>query len=137
MSFLFIYICDLLEKLEEPHLFDVPLLPAQHDEYANQQTVKWLKLHNSTLSSFGINSGALVSMLRPEKVVDRDYGLDTESLELVIARVLQVSRTEFTELQRWRTNSQTGDLGKCASRLIETGRHVSSVPIYFSRPCKN
>src|SRR5258708_2201593 len=110
MSFLFVYVCELLEKLEEPHLDDVPLLPAQLREYTNQQVIKWLKLHKNKLGDFGINSVALVSMLRPESLVDREYDLDTRSLELVIARVLRLSRQDYAKLQRWQRQPHLCDL---------------------------
>jgi hypothetical protein len=125
MPFLFVYVCDLLDKLERPRLRDVPLLPAHLDSYTKKTAIEWFQHHKNNLNAFGTNTGAVISMLRPENTADREYGIDAETLELLIARTLKLSRQAYAKLQRWQRQPQLCDLGLCVSEVIGTVKGVS------------
>jgi hypothetical protein len=53
------------------------------------------------------------------------YGLNAESLELVLARVLNLSRNQYVELRRWEENPEYGDLSVCLHRIMGNMKNVS------------
>lgn len=117
MPFLFVYVCDLLDELERPHLQDVPLLPPVLKARTMELVMRWLKRHKKDLGDFNTCSHAAISMLRPDFRTDHDYDLDAESLELVIARVLRLSREDYVKLHRWQTHPHLCDLGSCVETV--------------------
>jgi hypothetical protein len=125
MPFPFVYLCDLLDDLERPHLRQVPLL-AKHSQLHTENTiVRWLKTHRYKLDNSNTDGAAVISMLRPEKQTERQYQLDPGTLELVIARSLQLSKEQYVELQKWQAESLRGGLGACVSRVMCNSQVVS------------
>jgi hypothetical protein len=125
MPFLFVYLCDLLNDLERPYLRATPLLPRDLEKYTKDKVIYWLGRHRDALNAFSTDSRAVMSMLQPETQTDRVYGLDPESLELVIARVLGLSRRHYQDLQRWQTEPLRGDLAACVNGVMENAKIVS------------
>jgi hypothetical protein len=87
--------------------------------------IHWLRQHRNALNAFSTDSKAVMSMLQPEHQTDRVYGLDSGTLELVIARVLGLPRQHYQDLQRWQTEPLRGDLAACVNRVMENTKTVS------------
>ena len=124
MPFLYVYVCDVLEKLGELVYRDCPLLVG-FKEKTNTIAVKWLSQHRCRLNEFSVDSQAVIGMLYPEQRTDRGYGLDAERLEQLIARVLNLPRNLHSELQVWRNGLAHGDLGACVERVMDKMTWVS------------
>jgi hypothetical protein len=124
MPFLFVYVCDLLEQLGSIFYRDCPLLTGLEKE-TNRRTVNWLKQHRHRLNEFSVDSAAVMMFFTPEKYTDRDYGLDAERLGRLIARLLNLSRDLYADLQLWRERPGHGDLGACVQRVMDKSTSVS------------
>ena len=131
MPFPFVYVCDLVEKLERPLLRQVPLLPNDLRQYTLDLIMDFFKTFRDRLNLENTDDQAVLSMLQPENETDRVYGLDAESLEPVLARVLSLSRQEYVELQRWKENPEEGDLAVCLHRIMEKMKNVSRLDLNF------
>lgn len=125
MPFPFVYLCDLLDDLERPHLRQVPLLAKDLAALTKETILRWLKTHQSMLDAFNTDGPAVIAMMHPQKQTDRYYGLDSERLELVVARALAVSREQYIGLQRWQTQPFKYDLGACVALVMEDTALVS------------
>ena len=126
MPFRFAYLCDLLSRLEQPYLRQAPLLPNYFREYTQTETLRWFQRHKDELNANDTNQQAVISMLRPECWVDREFGWDAEKLEPMIARVFQCTRLECTELHKWKTFPHTGDLAAHLGRVLASRENVSN-----------
>jgi hypothetical protein len=51
--------------------------------------------------------------------------LDADSLEQVIARVLNLPKKQLQDLRRWRHEPIAGDLAACVERVLESMADVS------------
>lgn len=118
MPFPFIYVCDLLDELERLHIRPVPLLPRVLLERSTNAANQWLKNHKFDLNAFDAQSAAALWILRPDKMVDRHYGINAHRLESIIARVYQLSGMQYEVLQSWRHMPHLGDLGT----FVQTAR---------------
>lgn len=134
MPFPFVYLCDLLDDLERPHLRQVPLLANHLQSHTKDTIVRWLKTHRYKLDDFSTDGAAVISMLRPEMQTERQYQLDPGRLELVIARTLQLPKEQYVELQKWQTEPLRGDLGACMSRIMCNSQLVSQFMLNSERP---
>lgn len=94
-------------------------------EYTQKEIVNWLQRYRKSLDEFATDDAAVMMMLRPEEWKDRDFGLDTDGLEHLLARALALTRAQCAELQKWRTESYNGDLGVCVERVMGTLERVS------------
>src|SRR6266487_5307817 len=101
MPFLFVYLCDLLDELERPYLQICLPLPRILESHRKKTILEWIYRHRRSLDLHDTDDAAVMSMLRPEKMTDRIYGLDAERLELLIARTLCLSTEEYVKLQKW------------------------------------
>src|SRR6187402_1536495 len=108
MPFPFIYVCDLLDDLERPHLREVPLLQKDLDHYTKKTVIDWFKRHKQRLNESRTDSLAVMSMLMPEKRTDRAYGLSPLDMEHALARIFMLPRDKYAELKRWQTNPIQG-----------------------------
>ena len=115
--FLFVYVCDLLEKLQGLHDARL-LLPNDLITRTNDHVVHWLRQHSNKLNPFETDKDGVIRCLRPEKSFGWEYGLDTQRLEQIIARVLALSRQRYAELQRWQHDTSAGDLGVCVEKVM-------------------
>lgn len=125
MPFLFVYVCDLLEKLEIPFLREVGFLPGTLREYLRKHVKHWFTQHCGRLDAFSTNAQAVLSMLRPHHQVDRIYGIESEHLELIIARSLSLSKLQFLEIQKWRSDPLERDLGFFVQQVMKDANSVS------------
>ncbi len=125
MPFRFVHICDLLDVLEKPFLRNVPFLARDLAAHNRRHIIGWFKQHRRNLDHFNTSPEVVLSMLQPDKQMDRDYGLDKDALERIIARVLSLSRQQYSELQKWRHSPHDGDFAACVSRVIDSMGHVS------------
>lgn len=126
MPFPFAYVCDLLEKLEEPFLREVGYLPGRLYEYIRNHTSKWFMMHRTKLDAHSTNVNAVLSILWPQRQTDRTYGLDQAHLEMMIARALQLSKLHFLELQSWRTDPLKRDLAFFVQRVMKNAKKVNA-----------
>ena len=124
MPFLYVYVCDLLEKLSQLVDRDCPLLVGLEKE-TNRRIVDWLRQHRGSLNESSVDDQAVMLMFTPEKRTDRDYGLDSVRLEQLIARVLNLPRVLHLELQMWRNGPAHGDLAACVERVMAKMTWVS------------
>jgi hypothetical protein len=125
MPFKFAYLCDLLQTLEYPYARDTVIIESRVKEYTQKEIVNWLQRYRKSLDEFATDDAAVMMMLRPEEWKDRDFGLDTDGLEHLLARALALTRAQCAELQKWRTESYNGDLGVCVERVMGTLERVS------------
>lgn len=125
MPFLFVYVCDLLEKLEIPFLREVGFLPGPLREYLRKHVSHWFTQHCSRLDAFSTDAQAVLSMLKPHNQVDRVYGIDPGKLELVIARALSLSKLQYLELQKWRSDPLGRDLAFFVQQVMKAINSVS------------
>lgn len=70
-------------------------------------------------------------MLQPEKWVDRDFGMDIQSAERMLARVLGLNRSQVIELRRPRTEPYNGDLGAFVERVVVSMEKVSGISYFI------
>lgn len=133
MPFLFIHICDLLDELDALHIRDNPLLPRDLHRRTTGKANQWLKDHKFDLNAFDTEESAVLWILRPDKLTDREYGIDTRRLELIIARVWQLPNAEYAKLQQWRSAPHKGDLGLCA-QIVRQIMRVRRQEIPFPSP---
>jgi hypothetical protein len=125
MPFLFVYLCDLLDELERPHLQICPPLPRILENHRKKTILDWFYLQGRNLNLVSTDDATVMSMLRPEKMTDRIYGLDAGRLELLIARTLSLSKEQYSNLQKWQDGPHEGDLGKCVDKVMEGMKGVS------------
>ncbi|CAG8956252.1 hypothetical protein HYFRA_00003632 [Hymenoscyphus fraxineus] len=118
MPFRFTYLCQLLEKLEQPYREKRFILPKDLKTYTENQTLQWFKNHRDRLNEFATNQDAVMAMLRPETWIGREYLGNEEHLEPFLWRAIQFSRPERAELQKWKTHPSTGDLGAQVGRIL-------------------
>jgi len=126
MPFPFVYVCDLLQELERLFTRDVPLLPSHHREELREETSRWFRRHYRRLDQQGTDSGAVLSMFRPQNVTDRVYGVDASRLESVIARALSLTQAQYFLLQKWRSKPINGDLAVRVCEVMENMEGVSN-----------
>ena len=118
MPFLFVYVCDLLEKLEELFSHACPV-PIGLDERINDITVRWFRSHKNNLNRFSVDALAVAMMICTPARTDRDYGLDAERLEQLISRVLNLPRDLRDEIQMWHNGPAQSDLGACLATIMK------------------
>lgn len=126
MPFKFAWLCDLLQKLESPYLRDTLVLPGPVKEFTQKEIIRWFQSHKNKLNEFEVNSRAVATMLRPEAWTDRDFGLDADGLEYLLARVLSLTKLQLAELSKWRTQPWKGDLAVCVERVMGATKRVSA-----------
>lgn len=117
MGFPFAWVCDLLEELEK--LASVPLLPNIFKKRMNDKTVQWLRNHCNRLNAHDTDADTVILSFKPETRADRDYGLDSRSLEQIIARALDLPRKHIKTLQMWRQQPTRSDLSLCVEKVLE------------------
>jgi hypothetical protein len=119
MGFPFAWVCDLLDELEKLMVRSAPLLPRILKTEVNAKTISWLQSHRQRLDANNTDADVVILAFRLETRADRDYGLDSRSLEQVIARVSNLPKKHAQELQRWRHVPPAEDLPACVERVLE------------------
>jgi hypothetical protein len=125
MPFPFVYVCDLLEDLANLYNRVIPLLPKDLDHRTTEITLRWLKHHRNLLDAAATDDDCVILTLQPEKRADRVYGLDAFALEQIVARVLNLPKQHYQDLQRWRHGPAEGDLASCVEQVMENMAAVS------------
>jgi hypothetical protein len=125
MPFPFVYVCDLLEDLAHLSNRIVPLLPTDLAYRTTEITLRWLKRHRNLLDASSTDDDCVILTLQPEKRTDRAYGLDALALEQVVARVLNLPKQHYQDLQSWRHEPAQGDLASCVERVVDNMAVVS------------
>ncbi|KAK1778219.1 LOW QUALITY PROTEIN: ATP dependent DNA ligase [Copromyces sp. CBS 386.78] len=129
MPFLFSYVCDLLQALDDNQRTKTGLKPTA------KIIEDWFSSHRSLLNRDDHNDTALLSTLFPEKRTDRVFRHGPGRLERIIGRGLMLGRTRKEELGR-HADAQWGmDLGECVERILrDTHCHFSSPAVRSSPP---
>lgn len=124
MPFRFIFVCDLLERLEEIRGRDPPYLLKEAESRSKEAIKSWFAFHRQRIDN-ETDGSVLLSTFLPERCSDRVYGLQERNLEKVIGRVLALPNSRRIDLERWRQPG-AGDLGDCVERVQKQGvRYVS------------
>ncbi|KAK4239681.1 hypothetical protein C8A03DRAFT_32283 [Achaetomium macrosporum] len=111
MPFLFSYVCDLLQLVEDNH-------NARSGLRSNAAIIQdWFSGHQGLLHR-DHNSGALLSALLPEKRTDRVYCLGAKRLQAIIGRALGLGRSRIAELRRWQNPGACVDLAECVESIL-------------------
>jgi hypothetical protein len=66
-------------------------------------------------------------MFRPAAQTNRVYGLDQDRLEVIIARALCLSRSQYRELQSWKSGPSKRDLAFFVYKVMSSMKKVSAV----------
>ncbi|KAL2262207.1 hypothetical protein VTK26DRAFT_2126 [Humicola hyalothermophila] len=124
MPFLFSYVCDLLQCLEDNRLARPGLKP-------NATIIReWFRGHQARLCHGDNNSAALLSALLPEKRTDRVYLIREKKLQTIIGRALGLGISRIAQLARWTNPDARIDLAGCVESILkETPNPVSPNPV--------
>jgi len=115
MPFLFSYVCDLLQKLDDNRTARSGLRPQA--DIINE----WFRTHQGLLQRDDHDTAALLSTLLPEKRNDRVFFLKEKRLQTVIGRGLRLGVSRIKQLDRWNHPSAGIDLAESVqSILLET-----------------
>ncbi|KAK8229275.1 hypothetical protein HDK90DRAFT_493541 [Phyllosticta capitalensis] len=115
MPLKFTAVCELFQTLEDIITRDPPYLPAMKDKKLRQTAQQWFRTHRKTIDNDG-NHLAVLSTLFPERRIDRVYGMQSKTLEKLVARCLIFGEEKHRQLSRWRERDG-GDLGECVAQI--------------------
>ncbi|KAK4177582.1 hypothetical protein QBC36DRAFT_300093 [Triangularia setosa] len=112
MPFLFSYVCDLLQKLE--------------DNQSKRSAVKtpaaiiqdWFQCHKGLLHRDDFDTAALLSTLLPDKRTDRVYNIREKKLQILIGRGLILGRSRIAQLGRWTRPEAGVGLAECVEGIL-------------------
>lgn len=118
MPFPFVYVCDLLQRLDDNQC-------ARAGLRGNSSIVEeWFQQHRNLLVRGDYNLGPLLSTLLPEKRSDRVYNIQAKSLQRLFGRALLLGRSRLKELSRWEEAGSGVDLADCIESILKaTVRH--------------
>ncbi|KAK0668893.1 hypothetical protein QBC41DRAFT_356198 [Cercophora samala] len=112
MPFLFSYVCDLLQKLEDNRTkrsgVRTPAAIIQD----------WFQYHKGLLHRDDFDTAALLSTLLPEKRTDRVYNIREKKLQTLIGRGLILGRSRIAQLGRWTRPEAGMDLAECVEGIL-------------------
>ncbi|KAK4043441.1 hypothetical protein C8A01DRAFT_12956 [Parachaetomium inaequale] len=112
MPFLFSYVCDLLQRLEDNRL-------ARSGLRTNAAIVQeWFRGHHGLLYRDDHSSAPLLSALLPEKRTDRVYFIREKKLQTIVGRALGLGRSRIAELGRWSNPDARADLADCVESIL-------------------
>ena len=126
-AFPFVYVCNLLDRLDDLVYRQSIILPTFLKKKKNTVVVHWFGSHCLALDNLSREKADnVLAMLQPaESRKGYVYGFDAGSLEQVIARALNLEREHLPELQQWRKETQSSgpkgrcDLGYCVEQLMK------------------
>ncbi|KAH7323938.1 hypothetical protein BKA65DRAFT_567912 [Rhexocercosporidium sp. MPI-PUGE-AT-0058] len=125
MPFPFVYVCDLLDKLESICVREVPLLRKDRVAQTKETLVYWFVTHRWRINAQDTHSKAVLMILKPERQTDREYGVE-KYLEQILARIFKMPTPMYEKLRRWRDDAHNhGDLG---SRLCQIMQEMNITP---------
>jgi len=115
----FVFVCDLLNELDDLVNREDYLLPRYLRERRNNAVLRWFGCHYRALESCKETSEDVLAMLQPvERREGWVYGFSAEDLERIIARAFHLPIEYFPQLQRWRLGLPRIDLGACVEEII-------------------
>ena len=113
MPFLFSYVCDLLQRIEDNQ-------NARRNVKTNATIVQdWFRHHQGLLLRDGFNIAALLSTLLPEKRTDRVYCIRERTLQTIIGRGLGLGQSRIRQLGRWSNPNSTVDIAQCVESILK------------------
>lgn len=113
MPFLFSYVCDLLQRLDENRC-------ARAGLRSNASIVQeWFRAHQAQFYRDDHDSAALLSALLPEKRTDRVYCIREKRLQIVIGRALGLGRSRIAQLARWSNPEARIDLAESVESILK------------------
>lgn len=113
MPFLFSYVCDLLQRLEDNRL-------ARSGLKTNATIIReWFRGHQAQLYRDDHSSAALLSALLPEKRTDRVYWIREKKLQIIIGRALGLGHSRIAQLARWTIPEARIDLAGCVESILK------------------
>ena len=120
MPFKFVYICDLLEKLESLELQDRDIALRKTDKETQYRRIveDWFRSHRSLIDSPETDRAVLLSSLFPERRTDRVYWLQPPSLLKVLCRCLGFGSERLQRLKAW-TLSNDEDLASWVANIVK------------------
>ncbi|KAK4122280.1 hypothetical protein N657DRAFT_575760 [Parathielavia appendiculata] len=113
MPFLFSYVCDLLQRLEDNRFARAGL---KTDTNIIQE---WFRAQRGLLYRDDHNSAAFISALLPDKRTDRVYFIREKKLQIIIGRALGLGRSRIAELGRWSNPEARADLADCVESILK------------------
>lgn len=125
MPFPFVYVCDLLDKLEGICVREVLLLRKDRVAQTKSSILSWFTTHRWRINAQDTHSMALLMMLKPERHTDREYGLE-EYFEQILARIFKMPTPMYEKLRQWRDEAHNhGDFGSRLCQVMQDMRVVS------------
>ncbi|PVH77960.1 hypothetical protein DL98DRAFT_590857 [Cadophora sp. DSE1049] len=119
MPFPFVYMCDLLDKLEDIHVREVAYLPKDRISRTKDALMSWFQTHRWRINAQDTDGNAVLMMLKPERQIDREYGLE-EYMEQILARIFKIPSAMYERLKNWREDGHNhGDLGLRLCKVLQ------------------
>ncbi|PQE08230.1 hypothetical protein CJF31_00009475 [Rutstroemia sp. NJR-2017a BVV2] len=78
-----------------------PLLPSTLNFKKEDLTVQWHARFSNSINTIHRDDPALIFALSPEKLVDRDYGFNEDTLSRFIARIFQMPLADYGRWRSW------------------------------------
>lgn len=110
MPFRFAYICNLLEKLHHIFARHPPYLPRDVQQMSTRVITLWFKKHELKIKH-DVGGFRLLSILLPEKYIEKVYGLSERDLARVVGRAFSLSTAQFEDVLLKVNPGDLSDLG--------------------------
>ncbi|POS80600.1 ATP dependent DNA ligase domain-containing protein [Diaporthe helianthi] len=118
MPFLFTWVCELLQSLEN----DINRRRGKRGEQAIVDD--WFARYRRELDDDLTDKCALLSTLLIERRTDRVFGIKEKTLQPKIARACGLGPSRLKELSRWTVPGSDLDLAECAEAILEQTPNV-------------
>lgn len=130
MPFPFVYVCDLLQRLDD----NQSARSGQGNSYNIVNA--WFEQHRSLIIRHDYDVGPLLSTLLPEKRSDRVYNIQAKTLQKLFGRALLLGRSRLKELARWEEPGGGVDLADCIEGILNAtvSPHPGIMTPYLDRP---
>ncbi|KAH7389079.1 hypothetical protein BKA64DRAFT_679770 [Cadophora sp. MPI-SDFR-AT-0126] len=126
MPFPFVYMCDLLDRLEEIHVREVAYLPKDRKSRTKDALMSWFQMHRWRINAQDTDGNAVLMMLKPERQTDREYGLE-DYMEQILARIFRMPTAMYERLKNWRDDAHNqGDLGLRLCKVLQEMKRTPS-----------
>lgn len=127
MPFLFRFICNLLQRLEdEGH--------SKKKQKPSGKTIieEWFRAHRKLLDAPDTDAAAILSTLLPQKRTDRVYAIQVQKLEGIIGRALCLGATRLNQLREYSIAGLKKDLADCVEHVLTKSVRYSVHGIFKS-----
>ncbi|KAH8745817.1 hypothetical protein F5883DRAFT_510630 [Diaporthe sp. PMI_573] len=123
MPFLFTWVCELLQSLEN----DIKRRRGQRGEEAI--VGDWFARYRQEVDDDGTDKCALLSTLLPERRTDRVFGIKEKTLQPKIARACGLGHSRVKELSRWTVSGSGLDLAECTEAILQQTPNVRNATV--------